>query len=172
MNVVSGRMIVSGYPGAKRFKSTDADGRVLRREETRCPRRAINFVFRLNTRRWDCTGRKFISRLPLSLVLSLSLSFPWCGMAHDRGSLIAFRARAGCLSTHSVTEAVYRKFKLFRRTKSRTTNGGTAGGREREREIFSSNGRRLARALYASLVLRVENRCSATWNDFPRTDLK
>lgn len=100
----------------KRFKSTDPDEQMLKREKmgrrrTRCPRRAINFVFRLNTRRWDCTGRKFISRL----LLSVSLSSPRCGVARDRGSFIAFRA--GCLSTHSVTEAVYRKFKLFRRTK-------------------------------------------------------
>lgn len=60
-----------------------------------------------------------------------------CGVARDRDSLIAFRARVGCLSTHSVTEAVYRKFKLFRRTKSTENDGRRkqeAGSRQRERE--------------------------------------
>lgn len=80
---------------------------------------------------------------------SLSLSLSRHG-ARDRDSLIGFRARARCLSTHSVTEAVYRKFKLFCRTRSRRRNGCRLASVGAESDFLVKR-TRFARALYAFL---------------------
>lgn len=125
--------------GSKCFKSTYPQRRTSAEARSkracRCPRRAINFVFRLNTRRWDLQRAEIHFQ-----TASLSL-LAW--RARDRDSLIGFRARARCLSTHSVTEAIYRKFKLFC-TRSRWRRDERRKGcrlTSEPRAIFSSNGR-------------------------------
>lgn len=133
----------------------------------RCPRRAINFVFRLNTRRWDCIGRKFIFRLPLSFSPSFS--------RRETATLLLASAPEMPLSRTRLQRRFIESLNYFaaRQVDGETNRWWRNGCRQASgpRAIFSSNGRGSLVPYTPSLSPR-ENQCPPTRNDFPRTDSK
>jgi len=146
--------------------------RFEREKARRACRRPINFLFRLNARRWDCNGRKFIPRLSLSLSLALS---------GYRTTATLLLASAPERDTSQHTRLLQRRFiesLNYFSAPSRRRNGEwrkgdkwEAAGAGVERDFLVKR-MRLPYMPRPPSAYRVENRCPATRNDFPRTDSK